>query len=896
MRPYSVIVIICISSLNGFSDSGDGLQENHIMNGKPASQSRGFLFKLSDSGIKRTVFMRMEKNAVVSIDITNDTGHDLSNVTINSRCNNNEIMSTHLSTFQNNEITTLDIPVDTRVRPDQYIYDLSVTTDNQSMEGKTEYETSIFIVKRNLPDKMPVVLWATADFKLAKDLGFTHCFQFMSDNLKIWLAKSPTVANAAVNPVSPQAAPLLDSVYLTLNEALVEDFGLIAYVSPHSYNNHLSPYYRIDRMGKNYSGNGADNLCGFFEEIQNYYYNVGASIAQTYGAYPSLAGANINTEVRDQANLCFHAQDLQAYKAYSGKDIPENIKNKFGITYMALENFPAKHIIPDDDESLNYLKWYWQEGDGWNHLTTLVHNGLKSTNRIDLWTFTDPAIRVPSISGSGGTVDAISQWTYCLPDPITIGKATDELLAMASLSKVPQGVFQMTQAIWYRSSAAPKEEGISQADWEREKPDAAYITIPPDALREAFWTKIARDIRGVMYHGLGSITEMGEQSWGYSYTHPEAKKVIKELSENIVKPLGPTLLQIHEINSDIAFLQSFTSQMYAGVGEYGWGGGWESDAYEVLWYAHLQPKVIFDEHIVQGVLDTVKILVLINCPILTKTVADKINIFQRSGGLIISDENVCFGVSPDILMKSCQRPLKDAFLGKTQIQEKAILLRQQLDKYYVRNIDSDNDDVLVRLRRYQSSDYVFAINDNRTFGDYVGHHKLVMEKGISSNAMVTVNKEHGYVYDLKNNKEIVSVQNHNTFTFHVELGPGDGSVFMITEQKIDSIDLEVTGDAFLGGQIQINIRILNRDSEPLKAIIPCYLEIIDPKGTISEFSGYYGARDSQLKVNYDIAENDLAGEWKVVVKELASGMQKSQSFSVKNKETKKNCKISANAT
>jgi len=885
MRQYFAIIIICISGLNAFSDANSCLKENLITNTDPNSQSGGFLFRLSDSGTKRTVFMRMEKNAEVPIDITNDTGQDLSNVSFKSKCDNNEIKSLCLPSFQNKEIKTFHMPVDTNMRPDKYIYGISVTADGQSFEGKTEYETPVFVVKRNLSYEMPVVLWATPDFKLAKNLGFTHTFLFLpklpDDSQKIFNAKKPLVA---------ENSPQLDAIYANLNEALVENFGIVAIIEPHRYNPSLSPYYRVDRAGKNYSGNGADNVCGFFEDIQKYYYNVGASIAQTYGAYPSLVGANINTEIRDHANMCFHPHDLKAYKAYSGKDIPKNINNKFGIGYTVLENFPARHIIPDDDETLNYLKWYWQDGDGWNKLTTLVHKGLKSTGRNDIWTFTDPAIRVPSISGSGGEVDAIDQWTYCYPNPIKIGKATDELFAMASLSKTPQSVFKMTQAIWYRSEAAPKDDGITiKADWERKIPDAAYITIPPDCLREAFWTKMARNIRGVMYHGLGSITDMNGQNWGYEYTNPETKNVIKELADKVVKPLGPTLLQIPEINSDVAFLQSFTSQMYAGVGDYGWGEGWENDAYEILTYAHLQPTVIFDEHIVHGVLDNVKVLVLINCPVLTESVAQKINKFQRSGGLIIADENICFGVNPDILMKTCRRPSnKDASVEKEQLQKNAKSLRQQLDKHYIRYIDSNNDDVLVRVRRYLNTDYVFTINDNRAFGDYVGHHKLVMEKGLPSNAVICLNREQGYVYDLKSNKEILPIQKSESFKFPVELGPGDGSVFMVTNQKIDSINLDITGNTLLGSQIEINISILDPNSEQLKAVIPCYLEIVDPRGNISEFSGYYGAKEGKLKINYDIADNDLAGEWKVVIKELASGIQKSQNFYVKNKEKIKN--------
>ena len=862
-----VIIAICVCSLTVVADS-------HC-------QSRGFLFELSNSGNKRTAFVRMEKQVQLLVDITNDTGHDLSDVIVKSKCDDKEIQSTSLSSFQNKETKTLHIPVDTTVRPGKYVYGLSATAQLGDTEAATEHEIPIIIVKRKLPHKMPLVLWSTTNSKLTKKLGFTHCFQFTSDNLKIWLAKSPTVANSPVKPVSPQAAYLLDKVYSILNEALVDDIGIISQIAPHSYNNHLSPYYRIDRAGKWYPSHGENNLCGLFKEIQDYYYNVGASVAQTYGEYPSLSAAIINTEIRDHANLCFHPHDRKAYKDYSGKDIPENVKNKYGVSYSTLEQFPAKHIIPDDDAILSYLKWYWQKGDGWNTLTTLAHRGLKSTGRDDLWTFTDPAIRVPSISGSGGEVDYINQWTYSYPDPIKIGKATDELLAMTSLSETPQGVFKMTQAIWYRSGSAPTDDGIEKtADWEKQSPNAAYITIAPDALREAFWSKISRGIRGIMYHGLGSIMERGAKSWGYVHTNPKTKIVIKELADKVVTPLGPTLLQIPESNSDIAFLQSFASQMYAGVGEYGWGWGWESDAYEMLRYAHLQPRVVFEEHITQGALDDVRVLVMMNCPVLTQTVADKINEFQRNGGLIVSDEHVCFGISPDVLLHSYSRSGKDAFAGKELIQGKAKEFRRVFDDYYVRYVESDNDDVLVRIRRYQNTDYVFTINDNRTFGDYVGHHKIVMEKGLPSNATVSLHRDHGYVYDLTTNSEVAPTQSPGTLAFPVTLGPGGGSVFMITEQKIDSIHLDITGSTCLGNEMEIAVRILDKHSEPLEAVIPCHLEIIDPAGDVSEFSGHYGAKDGKIEIRYSIAENDLAGQWIVVVKELASGIQGSHSFYV----------------
>lgn len=117
-----------------------------------------------------------------------------------------------------------------------------------------------------------------------------------------------------------------------------------------------------------------------------------------------------------------------------------------------------------------------------------------------------------SVYGSGGECDVISQWTYSYPDPIRIGLATDELLAMAAGAKHDQEVMKMTQIIWYRSQTAPppksdKDAVPYKARREKEIPDAQFITIAPMHLREAFWTKIARPIKVDIRDSAGHLAE-----------------------------------------------------------------------------------------------------------------------------------------------------------------------------------------------------------------------------------------------------------------------------------------------------------------------------------------------------------------------------------------------------
>jgi hypothetical protein len=247
------------------------------------------------------------------------------------------------------------------------------------------------------------------------------------------------------------------------------------------------------------------------------------------------------------------------------------------VDWKKIEGFPKDRVIPDDDPIYRYYKWYWKQGDGWNGLNTVLHKALKETvRRKDFWTWHDPAVRVASVFGSGGAVDVISQWTYTYPDPIRIGLATDELLAMASGADHKQDVMKMTQIIWYRSQTAPKPEPgkpapAYQAAWEREQPDAPFITIPPMHLREAFWTKMARPIKGIMYHGWQSLVPVNAHS-GYRFTNPETRHELARLIRTVVRPLGPALKKITEVPSDVAFYECFASQVYARRGTYGWGG------------------------------------------------------------------------------------------------------------------------------------------------------------------------------------------------------------------------------------------------------------------------------------------------------------------------------------
>jgi hypothetical protein len=815
---------------------------------------------------RRAVYRRMEKDAAL--------GFNLNNVSKTAQTGIRVTIQVPGMPADHHDITQLDVgekhtfsfALDTQLRPGNY--DVSVTYAlGDGKDGYQNRETfPVTIVPRALPYRMPVVMWGVGGVKQVtentaalKDIGFTHCLGLRTDYNAIW------EAGEAVPAASEK--DLVDS-YRMLDQALADDLGIVISLGNGHWMDRKPELHRVNAEGMAYE---RVNPCCLTPGIFEFSKNVGISVAQSYGDFPAFDAALINSEVRDSSQVCFHEHDRAAYRAANGKEYPEAVRIKNGVSYTKLPDFPANRVVPDDHELLQFYRWFWRKGDGWNTVHSAVNDGLKSAGRDDLWTFFDPAVRIPSIWGSGGNVDFVSHWTYSYPDPIRMGLCTDELFAMAG-GNTNQDVMKMTQIIWYRSQTAPAPDGASptatQSAWEDYDPDAAYITIAPMHLKEAFWTKIARPIKGIMYHGWQSLVPSQSHS-AYRFTHPETRNVLKGLVHDVVEPLGPTLLQVPAAKAEVAFLESFTSQILAGRGTYGWGGSWAGDAYHILQYAHLQAEIIYEETIQKRGLDGFKVLVMTDCDVLSESIVAAIQAFQSAGGIIVGDARLCPAIKADIQIPIYLR-VKDGAADKAALLERAANLRTALAPHYTTYADSSEVEVIPYRRRYGSTDYLFAINDRREFGDYVGQHGLVMEKGLPANTTVTLERT-GHVYDLLESQRVAARQVGDKFEVDLVLEPGGGRLLMVTDTPIDAVAISGTTSARRGATSAIEIVIADDEDAPLDAVVPIEVTVLDPDGRRSEGSGYYGAAGGTAGLNLDHAPNDTLGMWTVKVRELASG-------------------------
>ncbi len=818
-------------------------------------------------------FLRMSEQTALKATLKNRTGDTVADAKITIEVPGSDAQQSDLPTQSADASYALEIPVDARLRPGKYA--AKVTVELPGWAGsETPYRSSLeipFTIVARQPERMPVVMWGLGgtdgvveEIPRLKNIGFTHCFGLRSDHGKVW------AEGVDAMPGTPEQ--IRDGNEM-LNIALENDLKIVVPLSPARFLRDSEvgkPYLRVDRNGKHYD---REDINAAHPRVQDFCYHTGLAIGRAWGKHPAIDSALIHTEVRGESQVSFRPEEIEAYRKATGAEIPAEISTKNGVAWGKLKDFPADRVIADDHPIRKYYAWFWQGGDGWNDAHSRVDAGLKeASGRKDFWTFHDPAVRVPAISGSGGEVDTLAHWTYSYPDPIRIGLCTDELFEMARANGHDQNVMKMTQLIWYRSQTAPQDKNApsNPSPWVDQDPDAAYITIAPMQLREAFWQKLSRPIQGIMYHGWQSLVPTDGQG-AYRYTHPDTQHELKRLLHEVIEPLGPTLKEIPDAPADVAFLESFTSHMFAGRSTYGWNQGWAGDMYHVLMYAQLQPRVMYEESLLKdGGLDGIKLLVMPDCDVLTQSVVKKIQAFQAAGGLVIGDKETCPAIKPDFVIERFSRT-KKADDDRAKLLETAGTLRNWLDGKYSFKLDSSNRDVVTRRRAFGTTDYLFAVNDKREFGDYVGEFEQVMENGLPSETELTLARSNGTVYDLTASRQLATAKGENT-KVPLKLGPCEGRILMVTEKPIDGVTVSVPETAKPNTSASVKIAV-NAAGKPIDAVIPVRVRIFDPAGSEAEFSGYYAAVGGKLDINLDFAPNDREGVWEIAVEELASGLE-----------------------
>ena len=822
----------------------------------------------------RRAYVRGETNAVLSLSAENLSGADLTDVRVKAE-QFSEISCVATRTFTCPRLGAgarfpFGFPLETRIAPGRH--PLRVTVSGRTAVGEDVACSRVFGIGigPRTAENLTSLMWGfDAPPQVLADFGFTH-------GLRYGLAG--------------------DAGRAALDEALVAGVGLTRSMRvEYPEGAKEEDFWRLDRAGtpriRGKKGRGtpeASNPALLEAAVPK----VAEDLA-TLGDHPAYRGVLPCSEIRDGTFPSFRTEAAR-YRAETGREVPPEVDGKTLNEKVARTRYPDG-VVPDDDPVLAYYRWFWSGGDGWPSYTGGIAEAYRQRQlRDDFFVFWDPAVRCPPRWGSGGAVDLINQWVYAVPEPMSVAGPCEEMFAMAA-GRPGQQVSIMTQLICYRSQIAPTNKVVSPAPaWLARRPLADFPTIPPDSLQEATWAMIAKPVQAIMYHGWGTIYETGVDH-GYVYTNPESADRLRALLKDVVAPLGPTLKRLGRVPSPVAVFESFTSCAMGGPASW----GWKAPAITFLQRARLDPRVIYEETILRDGLDGVQVLYAPQCRYLTPALIDRIRAFQRRGGILVADDELVSALKPDVRVPvvSFDRPpasdhtedvdmmearrqgdvaTRTATLqAKAKMAAQAEKLRGDLTSRYTPRTDSSSSEIVTFARQWKDVDYVFALNDHRTFGDYVGQWGLTMEKGLPFEGSVTHADPRGEVravYELSRGGVCPHSRDGGRVTVPLRYETNDGRLLLFSKQRIAALDVSVPETVTRGGAFEVALRVLDETGRPVQALLPVEIRVTDAAGRPLDGTGFGCAVDGVCRMRVQTNVDDAPGAYRVFFRDRASGL------------------------
>ncbi len=831
----------------------------------------------------RAAFVRGERDASLEVEVANLTGANVEGVeaALEPLGESPPIAPAvrSLGTLPAGGTARFKIPVETRLTPGWRAVRL-VLRGRAPDGGAVECAQTLRVgIGPEAPARLPALMWhADAEPSTLADYGFTHLLKFM----RFHAGRIPDVEIA-------EAIGFLD-------EALVAGIRVLAtfpFMTPPDAPEDV--FHRHSRSGEDRKHGVKQRPCyeASNPEAVRYGREMAAAYADALSFHPAFCGVLPCSELRDQSYPSF-PHEAARYKAETGRDVPAEIdwRNRFEVT-AAAERFPDG-LVPDDDPILSYYRWFWSGGDGWPGYIGAVADEFRArATHEGCFSYWDPAARCPPIWGSGGSVDMLDQWVYANPEPMNVAGPVEELFAMAD-GRPGQKVGIMTQLICYREQLAPKATALEHPPaWVVGRPDAEFPTIPPDSLQEATWSMLAKPVQAIMYHGWQTVFDTGSTR-GYTYTCRESEARLKSLLHGVVAPLGAMLPKLEREPSSVAVFESFTTAALGGPASW----GWKAPAITFLQRARLDPRVVYEETILRDGLDDIRVLYAPQARFLTPRIVAAIRDWQTRGGLLLADTECLPSLTPDIVVPVVSfdpPPESDhseevnamesggAGIAETQAatrRAKAAMLaqaddlRRQLKGRYTPRADSDTAEIVVYSRRWKDVDYVFAVNDRRTFGDYVGAWGKTMEKGLPQSGTVSIEDATGSiraVYELSRGGEVPFIRNAGRAFVTVDFDTNDGRLFAFLPQPIAGVEVQAPDEVARGEAFEATFRVLDEQGAPVDALLPVGMRLRDAAGR-DIGGGWMAAEGGVCSVRFATNLDDPEGDYRLECRDRASGL------------------------
>ena len=603
-------------------------------------------------------------------------------------------------------------------------------------------------------------------------------------------------------------------------------------------------------------------------------------LVETFAAFPALDNVLLTSENENMLGPSCSPADRARVRRDLGLDIPDFVVAdaiKDGVKSVRFAAPPAvceraPPVFPDRHPYYVFYHWLWAEGFGDNvmneELARIIHRA-----RPDVVTHHDPFRDVP-IFGRNRGLDMAGTWFYIHPHAGEALIMSEILIAAAEPEKQKVGY---CPSLWlYASRICPAKQRQAGVQ-------------PGDLIREAVWIGLSRRVDKLEHFGIRFIRPGNN----CEYQQPQLYDQLAELSRTVLRPLWPALMQMKRPRKPCALLLSAGSQLF---GRRTWGGYGNSEAgawYTALQMAHIPTSVVFEENILRGDLEQIKILFLPGITHLPQSVFDRIVVFASQGSVVVLDGPLADEIpgamkyAPDLSRYmgnnyyKVNRKGADARGDKMEagMERCAAEMRERFGALAPIFASSPSDRVFLNTLECGDARYLFVVNDHRTFGDYVGKkHRIVMEQGLRQKTTIRLNATDVVLYDVLASKALATRPDAGGLTFDLELPAAGGKLVAIYPKPIQDVSLSVPERARRRATLVIGVTVAAADGEAQCGSQPIHVQLCDPSGQPGEISGWYATRDGQLCVPFSPAVNDLPGTWRLLVREQSSGKTAAAQF------------------
>jgi hypothetical protein len=632
-------------------------------------------------------------------------------------------------------------------------------------------------------------------------------------------------------------------------------------------------------------------------EVTEYALQTVTSVMQAFSDYPAFKQALVSSEYQvpyGDSKLWSHFAQQEAglgpneilpyeWTASSSKNVtilPEKIPGHLQ---------PKDGIIEDTNQVYRFLNWWWLRGHGTNLLNAEVAKVVKAS-RPDILTWHDP-YRLAATRASHTGLDMISTWTYGHPDILH----HNYIRAMQAAARHErQKVMQTVTLYTYGHFVVPI--GNSSADIENDRPgqDPSF-TEGPDYTKEAIWLSLSQrpDVMGFYYASARNPLNTTRDPY---FDSPETFDAIGEVSRTLIEPYGPTVLKSRRERPRVAILNSAVATWFHNGTPY---AGYRTEAFlpyaTLLTLNHVPFDVLLDEDIIEGKLNDYDVLILARGDTLLRSMHQRISEFARSGKKVIADRSLRstipgskkldfdFSFIPQVsgipLAKGSGVTVEEY---NARMETFADQLKPLIEGFQgVATADSKK--VVVNTLQSGEVQYIFAINNLKTYGPRFGKWKLRQELGIRQEANLQVtNAASKAVYDaIARREQAVTTQNGNA-SFEVALPAAQGKLIAVLPEKIGKVEVTLPPTVERGKKAELRVRVFGVSGRPIVGAVPLQIQVDDDLGRATEYTRFVATAVDGSGYSHSImpALNDQSGRWHVRVTELLSGQQSEQFLSI----------------